>query len=88
MTAAITVLVLSLACLAVVWVLYRQEPAQSVRMASLAGAAFGFVTAFSVALLTSEAMLDAVAIGIMGAVVLPLVLLAQLRFIRVLTGRR
>ncbi len=66
----------------------RQEQLPQVRLAAIGGALLGLIAALLIAMLTDKRPIDIVAIGLLGAAVLPLVLLAQLRAIRRLITRR
>ncbi len=88
MAAATVVIVFALLGLLLLARWVRQEEVPQVRLAAIGGALFGLVAAFGIALLTNKQALDAVAIGLLGAAVLPLVLMAQMRVIRRLITRR
>jgi hypothetical protein len=83
--AAGIVIAIALALLGIDALLYAQEPARSVRVAALAGGVGGFLAAFVVALLATESALVAFAIALLGAAVLALVLLGQMRLVRAIT---
>jgi predicted permease len=86
-TAAV-VIVIALAGLVMAALLFAREPAAAARVAALAGTGLGFVVALGIALLTGKSGSEAFAIALMGAAVLPLVLLAQMRVVRSLMHRR
>ncbi|MBI2761404.1 MAG: hypothetical protein HYX51_08270 [Chloroflexi bacterium] len=60
----------------------RQEQHPPTRLAALAGCGLGLLAGAGVALLTGKSVLDSLAIGLLGAAVLPLALLSQMRMIR------
>jgi hypothetical protein len=84
-----TVIVAAIALAGLLLLAYwlRQEQHPPTRLAALAGCGFGLFAAAGVALLTGKSALDSVAIGLLGAAVLPLALLAQMRMIRSMIKR-
>lgn len=86
--AAVIVIVVALALLGACARLFIGEPAPAVRNAALIGGAAGFVLATVLGFALADGGLNAIALGLLGAAVLPLVLLGQMRLVRMLTGGR
>jgi hypothetical protein len=86
--AAAIVIIVALLLLAMVTVLFRGEPSRSVRVAALAGAASGFAFALLLGFVFVDGGMNALALALLGAAVLPLVLLGQFRVVRRLLGAR
>lgn len=82
--------VLALACagLALAVLLLRGEPSPATRLAAQAACALGFILALLAALATGKSAWESAAVAFLGAAVLPLVLLGQMRLVRALTTRR
>lgn len=76
----VTVLALLGLALATVWLL--REPTPVARASAILGAVSGFALALGAALLAGRSTGEAVAVGLMGAAVLSLVLLGQVRMLR------
>jgi hypothetical protein len=74
--------------LAVALVLFRQEPVRSVRVGALVGAGAGFALALVLSLAVIGSTVESLAVALLGGAVLPLVLLGQMRVVRMLTGGR
>ena len=74
--------------LAVALALFRQEPVRSVRVGALVGAAVGFALALVLSLAVIGSTVESLAVALLGGAVLPLVLLGQMRVVRMLTGGR
>jgi hypothetical protein len=84
--AAAIVIVVALALLGACALLFTREPSQSVRIAALAGGAGGCAVALLLGFVFVDGGMNTIALGLMGAAVLPLVLLGQMRVVRMLTG--
>ena len=84
--AAAIVIAVALVLLGACALLFTREPSRSVRIAAMAGGAAGCAMALLLGFIFVDGGMNTVALGLMGAAVLPLVLLGQLRVVRMLTG--
>jgi hypothetical protein len=86
--AAVIVGLLGVAGLLLVAWMIRTERQSTARAAAIAGAVAGFMVAVAMALLTDKPAGAALAVGLIGAAVLPIAVLGQMRLVRALTRRR
>ncbi len=82
MVAAIVLIVLAVLGLALAAAWYVREPAPLVRLSALISGIIGFLLALLLGAVTGKSALAVAAIALVGAAVLPLMVLGQMRLVR------